>query len=344
MSIRELTTEIINLPDAPAVPGLVFRKFRGEADYPHMLDAINASKLADQIERSDTLDDITRNYAHLHNCDPYEDMIFAEVDGEVIGYGRVWWDVNSDGELLGFSIGFLHPDWRRKGIGTGMLRHNEHRLREIAGRLVEEGTIQPSTPRLFEVWVSDTEIGAEAMVVNEGYKPVRYAFSMTRPLSEHVEVTPMPDDLEIRLVPQEHYQTVWDAMQEAFQDHWSFVPEPEEDYQKWLKSPEFDPSIWKVAWDGDQVAGMVLNFVVENENREYNRKRGYTEAICVRRPWRRRGLARALLTRSVEMFQEMGMDEAALGVDAENLSGALNLYESVGFRVEKRHTTYRKAF
>jgi ribosomal protein S18 acetylase RimI-like enzyme len=63
----------------------------------------------------------------------------------------------------------------------------------------------------------------------------------------------------------------------------------------------------------------------------------------VRRPWRRRGLARALLTRSLKMFQDMGMEEAALGVDTENLSGALRLYESVGFRAVKRQTIYRKA-
>jgi ribosomal protein S18 acetylase RimI-like enzyme len=357
MATREFKTDVIVPPAAPPVPGLNFRRFRGEEDYPHMLAAINAGKLADEIERSDTLEDIARNYSLLHNCDPYEDMIFPEVYGNAIGYGRVWWEINSDGEWLGFSLAFLHPDWRRKGIGTAILRHNERRLLEIAGELEAEGTIQPSTPRFIEVWASDTETGTEALVLKEGFKPVRYAFSMTRPLSEPVDVTPMPDSpeseksgngasaraLEIRNVPPEHYRTVWDAMQEAFQDHWSYVPEPEEEYQKWLKWPDFNPSIWKVAWDGDQVAGMVLNFVAENENKEYNRKRGYTEAICVRRPWRRRGLAKALLTRSLLMFQEMGFEEAALGVDTENLSGALNLYESVGFRVEKRHTTYRKA-
>jgi ribosomal protein S18 acetylase RimI-like enzyme len=101
-----------------------------------------------------------------------------------------------------------------------------------------------------------------------------------------------------------------------------------------------------VAWDAStgEVAGQVQNFVNAEENEQRGVRRGYTEGISVRRPWRRRGLARALLTRSLQMFKEMGMEEAALGVDAQNLSGALNLYESVGFRVEKRHTTYRKGF
>ena len=80
----------------------------------------------------------------------------------------------------------------------------------------------------------------------------------------------------------------------------------------------------------------------EEENKEYNRLRGWTENISVRKPWRRQGLARALLTRSMQMFKDMGMDHAALGVDTQNTNGALNLYESVGFVVEKRHTTYWK--
>jgi ribosomal protein S18 acetylase RimI-like enzyme len=344
MALSEETIDVKNFQLALDVPGLVFRGFRGAEDYPHMLAAINASKVADQVERSENLEDITRNYAHLHNCDPYQDMLFAELAGEVVGYGRVWWDFNGDGDWLGFHLAFLNPEARRMGIGTAILNHNEGRLREIADRLASDGTLGPSVPRYFEVWTSDTEAGKERMLIKEGYEAARYAFSMQRPLSDPVEITPMPEQLEIRPVPPEHYRTLWDAMQEAFQDHWSFVPEGEEEYQSWLEWHGFNPGLWKVAWDGDQVAGTVLNFVDEKENVEYNRKRGYTESICVRRPWRRQGLARALLTRSLQMFKEMGMEEAALGVDAQNLSGALNLYESVGFRVEKRHTTYRKGF
>ena len=62
-----------------------------------------------------------------------------------------------------------------------------------------------------------------------------------------------------------------------------------------------------------------------------------------RRPWRRRGLARALIARSLRLLQELGMEEAALGVDAENPNSALRLYESMGFRTVKQHGTYRKA-
>ena len=167
---------------------------------------------------------------------------------------------------------------------------------------------------------------------------------MVRSLDDPVEVIPLPEGLEVRPTLPDHYRTIWDAGQEAFQDHWNYIPEPEEEYQKLLLSPDFNPDLWQVAWDDDQVAGMVLNFVNPEENREYRRERGYTEGISVRRPWRRRGLARALLTRSLQMFKEMGMQEAALGVDSQNPNGALHLYETVGFRVVRRELVYRKDF
>jgi ribosomal protein S18 acetylase RimI-like enzyme len=97
-----------------------------------------------------------------------------------------------------------------------------------------------------------------------------------------------------------------------------------------------------VAWDGEQVAGMVLNRLDETQNERYRRRRGHTNDIFVRRPWRRRGLARSLLVQSIEMFREMGMEETALGVDTQNPSGALNLYESVGYRMTRQHTFFNK--
>ena len=334
--------ETIVLPEAPAIFGLIFRGFRGESDYANILAVIEGSKEADQVERSDSLEDVTRYYSHLNNCDPTKDMLFIEVDNKVVGYTRVEWFVNSDGEWLGFNLAFLLPEWRRKGLGRVMLRFNEHRLREISAEQIEDGTLAADVHRYFETYVDDGETGKQALFHAEGYEAVRYGFDMRRSLSDPVEVTPLPEGIDVRPAQPEHTRAIWEAAEEAFLDHWNSVPQTETDYQRFLTDPTFDPSLWKVGWEGDQVAGSVLNFVNARENEEYNRKRGYTEGISVRRPWRKRGLATALITRSLKMFQEMGMTEAALAVDAQNLSGALQLYESVGFRQTKQSTTYRK--
>lgn len=348
MVTQTVNIDEIVVPYTPQVPGLRFRRFQGEADYHHMLAVIQASKVVDQIERSDTLEDIARNYAHLSNSDPYEDMVFAEVDGKVVAYGRVEWHINDQGEWLGFHLAFLHPEWRRMGIGTAILRYQEGRLRQIAERLRAEGVIAcgnpgPENPGYFETYVMDTERGREALLQREGYSPARVEHFMSRPLIEPIEIPPMPEGLEVRPVAPDQARAVWDAATDAFRDHWNFVEPSEHEFQSYVESRTFDPSLWLVAWDGDQVAGSVQNFLDEEENREYRRKRGYTEGISVCRPYRKRGLATALLTRSLQMFKDMGMEEAALGVDSQNLSGAFRLYERVGFRVYKRITVYRKA-
>ena len=152
----------------------------------------------------------------------------------------------------------------------------------------------------------------------------------------------MPKNLETRPVEDEHIKAIYDALDEAFQDHWGHVPVTEKMIKSWMDDPDTNPKLWQVAWDGEEVAGMVLNFIDKKENAEYQRQRGYTEDISVRRPWRKRGLAKALLAQSILMFNEMGMEETALSVDVENPNGALGLYEGMGYKQIKQYRIYRK--
>jgi mycothiol synthase len=326
----------------PDIQGLVFRGFQGEDDYQNMLDIIHSAKVTDGVQRSDTLEQLKNNYAHLHNCDPYQDMLFAEVDGKAVGYCRSWWYISADGEFIGFSIGFVKADWRRMGIGRVFLHFIEERLLLNAGKLVENGVLPTDAPRYYESFIHESQLGLEALLKSEGYSPARYSLLVVRPDLENIPDLPLPPGLEVRPALTEHYRTIWEAFNEAFQDTWSYIPEPEESFQRMIDDPNFDPTLWKVAWDGDQVAGMLLNFILKDENEEYNRKRGYTDWLGVRRPWRKQGLAKALIALSLKEIKERGMTEAALHVDSENLSGAVGLFERMGYQVVRRSTLYRK--
>ena len=85
-------------PREVVIPGLVWRGFQGDVDYPRILAVLLGSARVDGTERSDSLEDIANMYTHLHNCDPYQDMLFAEVRGEVIAYSRVWWALDGSGQ------------------------------------------------------------------------------------------------------------------------------------------------------------------------------------------------------------------------------------------------------
>ena len=333
-----MIAELIVVPDAPVLPGLAFRRFQGEADYPKMLVVLRGSKEADQLEEMDTLESLVNNYSHLTNCDPYQDMVFVEVDGQTVGYGRVYWEKKVEGSLIYGQVGFLLPQWRGRGIGRALLGYGERRLREIAS------THAPGEPRFFQIVAMGTETAKARLLARAGYAPARHFFEMVRPDLENIPDLPLPAGLELRPVRPEHYRAIWDADVDAFRDHWGYAERGEEEYQEWLGNAEFQPDVWKVAWDiaTDQVAGMVQACILEEQNARFHRRRGWAEGIGVRRPWRKRGLASALIAASLRELKARGMTEAALGVDTENLSGALQLYERMGFRPVQRNTVYRK--
>jgi mycothiol synthase len=326
----------IVIPNAPSIPGLTFRRFRGEADYSLIAALFDACKVTDGVERTTKVEDIALTYRHLENCDPQTDMVFAEVDGHVIAHGRIWWDDLAEGLRLYHPYGFLHPDWRGRGIGSALWDAAEMRIREIAFGHPKD------MPKFFHVEPFDTEKALVTLLESRGYQPVRHETHMVRDLSDPFPEAPLPPGLEVRPVNPEHIRPIFEASNEAFRDHWGTRDESEEEYKSQLESPDFHPELWKVAWAGDQIASVIHNFIDADENAEYQRKRGYTEGICTRRPWRKLGLARSLLVQSMQMFKEMGMTKTALSVDSQNISGALRLYEGVSYRKVKQQTIYRK--
>lgn len=335
----DTTQDAIKVPGAPAIPGLVFRRFSGPADFPAMVAALNASEAADGEERVVTVEGITNNYAHLSNSDPAHDMLIIEVNGEVAGYARVFWFDETGGPIVYTPFAYLAPAWRRKGIGRAVLHWMERRLAEIAVGHPGDRT------KTYQAFALQGAAGLAALLEQEGYRPVRYFYQMVRPDLEKIPDFPLPEGIEVRPALPEHYRAIWDAGNEAFRDHWGYSPPTEEDYQAWLgDKAHFQPHLWQIAWDvaTDQVAGQVGTYIDYAENEEFHRQRGWTEGISVCRPWRRRGLARALIVRSLRAQKAAGMTESALGVDSENISGATRVYEACGFRVMKRNTAYRK--
>jgi mycothiol synthase len=323
------------LAPPPPLPGLALRAWRGPEDFPGMLAVKTAAEAADGVDQPVTLEDFAHVYTHLDNCDPATDMVIAEIGGEMVAYGRVEWWEEYTGARRYQSFCFVAPTARGRGVGTAMLAHGEARLREIAAG-------HPAGEKAFEVQHNDGEERAAALYASAGYTPVLHGADMVRPDLDDIPEAPMPEGLVVRPPRPDEMRRVWNAEVEAFQDHLGAAPPGEVGFREFLDNPYSDPALWRIAWDGDEVAGQVRSFINGPENEAMGRRRGYTESISVRRPYRRRGLARSLLVQSLHAVRERGMAEAALGVLTENLHGAFRLCESVGFQVVRRWTTLRK--
>ena len=325
----------VSVPDAPDIPGLRFRRFRGEPDYPAMIHVLEGSRRADQTETTASIEEVSRAYRHLSNCDPYQDMLFVEVRNNIIGYTRVWWSEEED-RFNYYHFAPLLPEWRGKGIRRVMVRHSENRLREIAADHAQ------SAAKFFVARAEATEMHWTSLLSGEGYTPDRYFFRMIRSLEEDIPDLPLPEGIEIRNVLQDHYETILEAAKRAYQDAYESSELHDELFYRWVEDPTFKPELWQIAWSKPEVAGLVLSFINERENNELARKRGTIKLVAVCHPYRRKGLARALIARSFKILREYGMTEVSTTVDTQGESGVLDLYQSMGFKAEKQFITYQK--
>jgi mycothiol synthase len=334
---RSVTGEL-TLPDAPAIPGLRFRRFGDASDWTALAELHRVVAIADEDDEIPTPELLQITYEHKAGFQLERDLLLADVDGRVIAEARGTASIR-DGYPVHSLTGRVDPEWRRRGIGRALFHWNERRARE---RAAAEPRFA-SGSAVLGAWASEFEPGARALYESEGYRVVRYAFTMINRHVQDAQPIAMPDGIGLRPVTPDQHRTIFEADDEAFRDHFEHRAATEEDFVATFSLAELDTSLWMVGWDGNQVAGSVQPWIWPSENDALGVKRAWLESVSVRRPWRRRGLARALIGASLVELRRRGIEEALLGVDAENPNGALALYEGLGFEVKVRAMSYRKA-
>jgi ribosomal protein S18 acetylase RimI-like enzyme len=217
-----------------------------------------------------------------------------------------------------------------------LMARNEQRLADVAAGH------DTSRPRVLVTYADERDVGASALARARGYERARVYHLMVRPDLEDIDVPRMPEGLEVRPVAPRQLPALWEAMVEAFKDHFGGDDDSPAAYRRWSRDPNLDLSLAIAAFDGEDIAGAVLGYVYAAENAEHGYLRGWTDPVFVRRPWRRRGLASALLGRCLVALRDRGMTSAQLGVDAENPNEALGLYQRHRFAVVRSETEWHR--
>lgn len=330
------TTEAgrLPLPDAPPIAGLRVRFLEDDADYEPLSELMRACHGHDGIPWLPSAATVRSELA-VDGIDPAQDVVLVGAGGQLIGATGVQRGVRDDVPVYDV-WGHVTPELRRRGIGGWLLDWTLRRATERAVGEDPEGTV------LVSAQADEQEMGARAIYRRAGFTAVRQFFLMRRDRLDQVPDAPLPDGLEIRPVTPDQHRAIFDAEDEAFRDHWGHRDMGEDAFRQTFGQAETNTGLWVVAWEGDQVAGVVENWIWPDENERLGIRRGWLERISVRRPWRRRGLGRALTAASLVRLREAGMDQGMLGVDAENPSGAMALYEGLGFVVARRSSAYRR--
>jgi mycothiol synthase len=218
------------------------------------------------------------------------------------------------GEIADFE-GFVHPEQKGRGLGTWLLERGENRAREC------------KLERL-QTWCLTPDLDARRLFEARGYREVRRFFRMLIELDAAPPAAEWPDGFTVDTFKPEDARAFHAALDDAFAEEWNFVPEP---FERWAErrienAPTFDPTLWFIVRDGDEIAA-VLRGDPEVEGS------GWVGALGVRKPWRKRGLGLALLHHAFGVFYGRGQPRIALGVDAQNPTGATRLYERAGMHV-----------
>jgi mycothiol synthase len=238
-----------------------------------------------------------------------------------------------------FLWGVTHPAHRGKGIGSALLDWGVARADEVLAG-------QPADlERLVEAFKDVRLAGAIALHEAAGFRAARWYVDMRRDLREPLPAATDLPGLQIRSYEPAGAAMVLAAHNEAFADHWGSEPLTAEIWNRdFVGDPFFRGDLSFVAVEGEEIAGYTVNYVAEADWEASGIREGWVGQLGVRRPWRKRGVATALLVRSMEAFRAAGMDAAILGVDAENPTGALGVYERVGFRPVRRSVRLQRPF
>jgi mycothiol synthase len=265
-----------------------------------------------------------------------------EGDWKLLDLGKdAWVAVAPDGALAGYGYvqdrrhvrldveAYVHPAHYGRGIGTTLVRLAEARAREHV-------PLAPSGTRVVvNNWINALNAEARSLLEREGYTPVRYFFRMEITFSAEPPAASWPAGIAVRSGgADEDLRPFYETSEEAMADNWGHVPRSFEEWTKRRTRSSFDPSLWFLALDDGVPAAAILCSVSEGI--------GWINTLAVRAAWRRRGLGFALLNHAFRELYGRGMRRMALGVDAENPTGATRLYERAGMHKVQQYATYGK--
>ena len=195
---------------------------------------------------------------------------------------------------------------------------------------MEDRAAERASRALSGAWSSDTAL--LGVLRDRGFRHVRSSHRMLLDLAEPTAEPAWPSGVAVRTFEPGDERTFYDVHQETFRDMWEPIEESYEEWAHWFLEPSaLVPELWFLAHEDSEPAGVAICHPHKTRT-----DCGWVRVLGVRRPWRRRGLGRALLLHAFSEFRRRGLVAAGLGVDSESETGAHRLYESVGMRTAAR--------
>jgi mycothiol synthase len=304
-------------------------------DLTAVAEMISASYKVDEGYGFVTIDEMRDEWTTPGFVLERDSRIIESPDGKIAGYIYVL--DNQTHHVRPTVWGRVHPDHREKGIGTCLLRWAEERARQCMDQA------PPNARITLGLWIDSLNEAAQMLFRNEGYLLTRHFWRMAIIMDEPPSRPIWPAGITLRTaIAGQDERAIFDLIEEATKDHWGYLPGRFETWLHYYHSNQvFDPSLWFLAIDsdrGDQIAGVCLCRPSLPDEPDM----GWVDELAVLRPFRRRGIALAMLQHAFAEFYRRNVHKVGLGVDAASLTGATRLYEKAGMFVTREYRRYEK--
>jgi GNAT superfamily N-acetyltransferase len=270
------------------------------------------------------------------DVDPERGTIAAFSQASMVAWAGLRADTGAGDRHEMRLLGGVHPGQRGRGLGTRLLAWTDeaaralHRARHSGGQLA----LSASCP-------ADQD-DALTLFANAGYKQARWFHFMSRDLVADVPDRRLPEDTRISRYAAELSEVARQVRNQAFRDHRGSSDWTAEGWQRWVASPAFRPAFSFLAYLANQPAGVLIALEYDAFRQATGRRECYIATVGVTRAARDRGIASALIGRSLAAARADGCNLATLRADAESPTGTLNLYEHMGFTRQRTSVTLIK--
>ncbi|HEX5913996.1 MAG TPA: GNAT family N-acetyltransferase [Rubrobacter sp.] len=284
---------------------------------------ISACQIADTGASDMSLEELLDDW---HPLDLTEEAVLVVApDGRIAAYA----DVFNRSFVIVSIYGYVHPDYREVGLGSYLVAWGERWTRDHMPQAQQNARV------VVQHYINSANQAGRRLLESSGYTPVRGIYVMETTLDKSPPLPDWPTDISVRtFVPGRDERAVYEAVEDAFKDLWSRPRNPFERFVRETQKESFDPSLWFLATDGDEIAGLALCKTLAGE--------GWVDVVGVRRPWRNRGLGLALLRHAFTEYHRRGTHRVSLSVDAESITGAPKLYGRAGMRVRESYIIHLK--
>ena len=332
-NFSSFTTDTVEstLPD-----GFMMRNPRMD-DLENVVDMLKSTAMHDEGLAGPTLENVRSEWQKPQMDISQNAQVVTTPYGRVVGYCEGW---ASAPERV-FYYARVHPNYRKKGIGTALMQWAEERSRQIAAE-----KCPPDVRVVMQTQYDMDHDPSRQLFLEHGMGIVRYVHSMVIELNHALQEPALPEGIIVR--PYRHPHDLGEfvkAILDSFKDHWGVVIPPfEEEVAEWGHDidhdPNFDTGIWFMAFDEQtgNLAGVSTCRIPAWEDPNS----AYIGTIGVLRDYRRRGIGTYLLRRTFQACYERNMPVITLTVDADSLTGATQIYERAGMKIKKTEARYEK--